>query len=183
MFLIIGLGNPGKKYEKTRHNVGFRVIEKLLNDRLTTVDKKQKFGAEIFETEVTGKKAILAKPQTFMNLSGQTVKSLIRNYKIKTANLVVIHDDIDLPSGKIKVSTNRGSAGHKGVQSIIDALGTKNFTRLRIGIKYHQATIKNVEKFVLQKFTRNEEKTLKDVFRNSTEAIKILLKEKAEKEM
>ena len=118
-----------------------------------------------------------------MNLSGQTVKSLIRNYKIKTANLVVIHDDIDLPSGKIKVSTNRGSAGHKGVQSIIDALGTKNFTRLRIGIKYHQATIKNVEKFVLQKFTRNEEKTLKDVFRNSTEAIKILLKEKAEKEM
>ena len=113
--LIIGLGNPGKKYEKTRHNIGSKAIDELRFLNLKNV--------------------VLTKPQTFMNESGKTVKNLLKNYKTKPDNLIVMHDDIDLPIGKIRIVKNRGAAGHKGVESIIKALGTKNFIRFRIGIQ------------------------------------------------
>jgi len=139
--LIVGLGNPGKKYKQTRHNVGFMVIDAL-------------------KKKISGKNIVLLKPQTFMNNSGKTVKKIIRNLKFEIRNLVVIHDDIDLPLGTIRVSKNVGSAGHKGVQSIIDELGTQNFTRIRIGIQPKPKKPKDVEKFVLQKFTKGEEKII-----------------------
>lgn len=137
MFLIVGLGNPGKKYEHTRHNVGSMVLDALKGVELPN--------------------AILAKPQTFMNNSGKAIKSLYTKYKIQnTKYIIVVHDDIDIPLGKIKVSFGRGSAGHKGVESIIKELGTKNFTRVRIGIQPVKGKPKNVETFVLKNFTSKE---------------------------
>lgn len=133
MIIIVGLGNPGKKYQFTRHNIGFRIIDQL--------------------TPLTLERAVLAKPQTFMNLSGKTVKSLLKTYTLGPKNLIVIHDDIDLPLGKIRIVKNRGAGGHKGVESIIKELASKNFVRFRIGIKPKPYTLtpKTLERFVLRK--------------------------------
>ena len=152
MILIVGLGNPGKKYEQTRHNVGFRVIDELAKQ------KTRKF--------------IIAKPQSFMNNSGKAVKSLTSFYKIKPENLWVIHDDIDLPVGEIKIAKNRGSAGHKGVQSIINELKTKEFNRIRIGICPKTGKPKAVEKLVLQNFTKEEEKLIKEAIEEAIQTIR-----------
>ena len=143
MILIVGLGNPGKKYEKTRHNVGFMVIDELKKKELSN-------------------KVKLLKPEIFMNSSGTAVSNLMSFYKIKPKNLLIIHDDIDLPIGKIRIVKNRGSAGHKGVQSIIKKLGTKDFHRIRIGICPTKSKPKNIERFVLEKFIKSEEKILKN---------------------
>lgn len=150
MILIIGLGNPGKRYKSTRHNIGFQIVDEFSD----------------------GKGVIIAKPQTFMNRSGEAVKALIKFYKIKSENLWVIHDDIDLPVGKIRISKNRGSAGHKGVASIIKKLKTKDFYRIRIGIQPKTGKPKDVEKFVLQKFTKEEEKILKKVTKETIQELK-----------
>ncbi len=163
MFIIFGLGNPGKKYELTRHNVGSKVI-----DELESLDLKN---------------VILAKPQTFMNFSGRLVKKLIQNYKLKIENLVVVHDDIDLPIGKIRIVKNRGAAGHRGIQSIIDTFKTKNFVRIRIGIQPESGKPKNPERFVLQKFAKDEEKILNDVFKKTAEATEMFLEKGLEKAM
>ncbi len=156
MILIVGLGNPGKKFQKTRHNLGFRVIDELKSLNLKNVT--------------------LAKPKTFMNLSGKAVKSLMTKYKVPPLNLWVIHDDIDLPLGKIRISKGRGAAGHKGVESIIRELKTKNFIRFRIGIQPKEFKPKNVEKFVLQKFNKDEEELVKEAIKKTAEAIEFSLK-------
>ena len=149
MTIIVGLGNPGKKYEKTRHNVGFWVIDELAKQ------KTRKF--------------IIAKPQTFMNNSGKAVKAMLDFYKAKPENLWVIHDDIDLLLGEFKISKGQGSAGHKGVQSIIKELSSKDFTRLRVGIqpRFQQGKPRNVERFVLQKFDKKEEMIIKQAIKKS----------------
>lgn len=147
MILIVGLGNPGKEYEKTRHNAGFRAIDELL--------KNKKEGT------------VLAKPQTFMNNSGQAVFDLAKYYKLKPENIWIIHDDIDLPVGSFKMAKNRGSAGHKGVESVIKYLKTKNFNRIRIGICPKTGKPKAVEKFVLQNFTEEEKKLLDKAIKES----------------
>ena len=136
MHLIVGLGNPGKKYEKTRHNAGFMVLDELEKKELPEVR--------------------LLKPDAFMNDSGSAVYRAIKNYKLKAVNLIVVHDDIDIPLGKIKVSKGSGSAGHKGVESIIQALGTKDFTRIRIGILPPEGKPADVETFVLKHFKKEE---------------------------
>ncbi len=138
--LIVGLGNPGKEYKNTRHNMGFIFIDKL-SERLKT-------------------KFITAKPQTFINKSGDAVLALSKSHKIKPENILIVHDDIDILWGNFKFSFGRSSAGHKGVESIIKALKTKNFWRLRIGI---QPTLKkhiSADKIILKKFTSAELKTL-----------------------
>lgn len=152
MFLIVGLGNPGIKYQKTWHNIGFRAVDEI--------PKRNNL--------------VMAKPQSFMNNSGKTVKVLIKHYKLNPENLIIIHDDIDLPLGKFKIQKNRGSAGHKGVQSIIKELGTKNFWRIRIGICPQKGKPKNIEKFVLKKITK-EEKTIKEIIKKTAEAIDFFL--------
>jgi PTH1 family peptidyl-tRNA hydrolase len=192
------LGNPGKKFQKTRHNLGFRVLEEFLKENNFPKFKlSKKFKAEISEGEIFGKKIILAKPQTFMNESGKAVKLLTKTYlpatrlrsrrwqagNLKPKTLFVIHDDIDLPLGEIKISIGRGSAGHKGVQSIIDELGTKNFVRFRVGIMNYELGIKKIEKFVLEKFTKTEEKIVKKLIKKTVEAIEFALKEGIEKTM
>src|SRR3989344_3429851 len=158
MFLIVGLGNPGPKYENTRHNIGSRIIDELEPLNLKNV--------------------VLIKPTTFMNESGKAVKKLIQHLKSNNQNLIIIHDDIDLPLGKIKISIDSGSAGHKGVQSIIDTLGTKDFTRVRIGIRPEPYNLqpKTLDRFVLQKFSKNEKEILKEVISTAVEKIRELLK-------
>ena len=187
MLLIVGLGNPGKKYEKTRHNIGFQVVEAFSEkNNFPGFRISKKFKSEISEGFLNKRKIILAKPQTFMNLSGKGAKLLIAFYELPITNLWVIHDDIDLPLGKIKIVKNRGAAGHRGVESIIKEFGAKNFVRFRIGIKpvsNEQRTMNNVEKFVLEKFNKKEEKTVKEAIKKTVEAIEFALKEGPEKAM
>jgi len=191
MFLIVGLGNPGLKYKFTRHNVGFRVVDELHSSLPSLLLRKNSVIDNL--APLTLKGVVLAKPKSFMNLSGQAVKSLVKKYKIPITNLWVIHDDIDLPLGKIRISKGRGAAGHRGVESIIKELGTKNFVRFRLGIcpkadkpptkNMVRGKPKNPEKFVLQKFTKNEEKIVKQIIKKTAETIEFSLKEGVEKAM
>lgn len=200
MIIIFGLGNPGRKFYKTRHNVGFQVVDKfkIENEFSNWRGRKKDFKALISEGKINNKKIILAKPQTFMNDSGKAVKLLTNFYKITRPGLVVIHDDIDLLLGKIKISKGRGSAGHKGVQSIINELGTlnqnkfgsgqaKDFVRFRVGIRPESCNfstiVENVGEFVLQEFTRNEQKIIKETIEKTCQAIKLMISKGLEKTM
>ena len=133
MKLVIGLGNPGKQYEKTRHNAGFLVIDEVAK-RLNVNISTRKFNALIGETFVNQEKVIFIKPQTFMNLSGESVKPIMNYYNLDSSEIFVITDDLDLPVGKIRLRDKGSSGGQKGIQNIIDHLNTKEFLRLRIGI-------------------------------------------------
>lgn len=156
MNLIIGLGNPGATYQKTRHNLGFRVVEALAKELGLKFTAQKKLFAEIAK----GPSLILAKPQTFMNESGKAFQKLLTTYNLQLTNLIVVHDEIDLPFGKIRLSANAGSAGHQGVASIINAAG-RDFTRLRIGIDNRaKPRIPDTETYVLRNFTAEEEQEL-----------------------
>lgn len=157
--LVVGLGNPGNEYENTRHNIGFIFIDVL---------------AEYLNVSEVGLR--LAKPQTFMNKSGTAVSALSKYYKAKSENILVIHDDIDILWGRYKFSFGRSSAGHQGVESIIKALKTKNFWRLRIGI---QPTVKrhtSADKIILKKFTSAEIKTLNQTIKKAISELERLFK-------
>lgn len=155
--LIIGLGNPGKEYDGTRHNAGFLFIDTL-------------------EDSLKNKKVILAKSQSFMNESGKSIVSLVKYHKVKPENTLIIHDDIDIAWGKFKFSFGRSSAGHKGVESIIKELKTKNFWRLRIGIQPSSAK-KHVraDKIILKKFTSNELKELDKTIKKAASELETAL--------
>jgi PTH1 family peptidyl-tRNA hydrolase len=150
MKLIIGLGNYGKKYEKTRHNYGFFVI-----DEFAKRNDFPEFKSTLFSLLSIKGDIILAKPQTYMNNSGKAVKAIADYYKIEPENIIIIHDDADIDIGKIKEDQNRGSAGHNGIKSIIELLGTKNFKRLRMGI--NNSFNSPLEDIVLKKFNKEEE--------------------------
>lgn len=185
MKIIVGLGNPGKKFVKTRHNLGFRILNNFRKrNKFSNWKEKKKLKAKISEKKIGKKKIILAKPQTFMNDSGKSVKVLTKTYHLNPDSLIVIHDDLDIPLGKMKISKGRSSAGHKGVQSIIDELGTKDFVRFRIGISpinNEQQIMGNM--FVLQKFTKKEEKILKEVAKRACQLLKRIIREGLEKAM
>jgi PTH1 family peptidyl-tRNA hydrolase len=162
MILIVGLGNPGLKFKNTRHNFGFEIVNFIKKQSDFSVwQNKKKLKAKVSQGEIDNQKIILAKPQTFMNSSGQAVKYLVKFYKISLKNLWIIHDDLDLELGKIKIKKDSRSAGHKGIQSIIDELGTKDFNRLKIGIGPKPIKIDS-KKFVLQKFSKNEKEILSE---------------------
>jgi len=170
--IIVGLGNPGEKFKNTRHNLGFEVLDEIQQENgFPEFSFAEKFKAEISQGIINGEKTILVKPQTFMNTSGESVKLLINYYKLKESDLIVIHDDIDIPLGEVKVSGDSGSAGHKGVLSIIDAIGTKDFKRIRIGILPTKGKPSETEKFVLKKFTKKE----KTIIQETIEDIKKLI--------
>lgn len=164
MILIIGLGNPGLKFKNTRHNLGFEILDQFKKEGVFSAwEDKKRLKAKICAGEYEDKKIILAKPQTFMNNSGEAVKLLTAFYKISPIDLWVIHDDIDLEFGKIRVKNESGSGGHKGIESIITLLGTKNFNQLKIGVLNQEKDKIDVKKFVLQKFTKQELEQLKDI--------------------
>lgn len=158
MKLIVGLGNPGKNYKNTRHNIGFAIIDTICqNERFSPWRMEKKYQAEISDGHVVTQTAILAKPQTFMNNSGEAVELLIKYYKIPVSDIMVIHDDLDLPIGTIRISQNASSGGHRGIQSIIDHLQTQAFVRFRFGIAGEEKGAMPEEKYVLQKFSSSEQ--------------------------
>ena len=139
MKLIVGLGNPGKRYERTRHNVGFMILDelhKILKNECEINDWElsKKFNAETAGYSNNGDKIILLKPMTFMNESGQSVGLVAKYYKMISHDIIVVHDDKDLPLGEIKIQSDRGAAGHNGIKSIIQTMGTKSFVRVRVGV-------------------------------------------------
>lgn len=183
MKLIIGLGNPGKRYIKTRHNIGWLILDELVNqEQLITNNQNswqenKKAKALYLKTKINGQPVELLKPQTFMNDSGYSVAQAAKNHNLDVkTDIIVIHDDKDIALGKIKVQIDRSSAGHKGVQSIIQQLGTQNFTRLRVGIaNANQNQMREADKFVLSKFGLLEKKKLKQAINEAVEKIRQLI--------
>ena len=167
-FLIVGLGNPGREYRETRHNVGFMLLDRLtvtLNTRFTRLQSK----ALVASTNYLERKIILAKPQTFMNLSGQSVQGLMHFYKLPLENLLIAHDDLDLPVGAIRIRPDGGSAGQKGMTSTIDRLGTDEFPRLRLGIGRPPGQMEAPD-YVLQDFSKADLTIISETLNRAVEA-------------
>lgn len=163
MKLIVGLGNPGTQYSLTRHNAGFLAIDHFRKD-LGGISCQSAFQAQICELHFGSTKVFFVKPQTFMNLSGQAVKEICDFYKVDAArDVLIIHDDVDLPLGEIRTTSSASAAGHNGVQNIIDSLGSQAFHRLRLGIET-RTDKKNLptEAFVLQRFSDEEQQQLQE---------------------
>ena len=173
MRIVVGLGNPGEKYANTRHNAGFMVIDEILKDYVAGPKYNKKFEAIIYSLD---KNRLLIKPQTFMNISGKTVNRVVNFYKIKPEDLLIVHDDVDLEFSEIKHQFGRGVAGHKGVQSIVDSLGSDQFNRVRIGIGRPKDSTE-VEKWVLQGFSEEKSK-VEELIKKATEITVNWLKEK-----
>jgi PTH1 family peptidyl-tRNA hydrolase len=180
MKLIVGLGNPGRGYANSRHNVGFVCLNHFARTQGIRFDKKQG-KARIGTGEVAGSKIVLAEPQTSVNLSGQSVSRLIKRFNINLNDLIVIHDDLDLPLGKIRIRHGSSSGGHKGIDSIISCLGSQNFTRLRVGIGrpttegFAEISEADIVAYVLSNFTPDEKQIIVQVTPRVSEAILCLL--------
>ena len=184
MMVFAGLGNPGEKYKNTRHNIGFLVLDEFAEkNNFPEFEIKKFFNSAVSEKILNNEGIILAKPLTFMNRCGESLKKLRDEYKIKNEDLFLVHDDIDLPLGKIRISKSRGAAGHKGVESAIKELKTKSFTRLRIGIRPKAGKPKNTERFVIKSFLRDEEETKKEVIKKSGKALEAIISQGTEKAM
>ncbi len=168
MKLIAGLGNPGIEYEKTRHNAGFLLIDRLC-DKLGVRLDKNKCKAQYGIYRHNGEKIIIAKPQTYMNLSGQAVSSLMRFYDVDVKDLIVVHDDLDLPVGKLRLRRQGSSGGQKGMGSIIEQLGTSQINRIRIGISNDKRI--DTKDYVLGRFSKEDEKILDEVLDKGAEAL------------
>lgn len=167
--LIVGLGNPGKQYAKTRHNIGFMIIDYLAEQLGINVDKI-KFKSIIGEGHVGSEKVVLAKPQTYMNLSGEAVLDMAQWYKISPEDILVIYDDMDLPAGKLRLRIRGSAGGHNGMKSIIYLLQTDKFPRLRVGIGRPDANMESAN-FVLGKFTDKEAELVSQAVKKSGEAV------------
>ncbi len=181
MTLIVGLGNPGRKYSKTRHNLGFMVVDKLAQKY--DLDFNEKKDYLISQGNIESKEVALIKPLTYMNLSGKAVREIADEKILKNLpnSLIVIHDDLDLPVGRIKIKKNGSSGGHKGVQSIIDYLGTKNFIRVKIGIGKDQEM--EISDYVLSPFSKEQKAIIKDKVLQAVDSIVTILTEGVDKAM
>lgn len=158
MKVIIGLGNPGHKYEKTRHNVGFMFVDRIVKELKGKITLNQKLRSEIYETNLLGEKVLFVKPITYMNLSGEAVRLIVDYYKVDLDDILVIYDDLDLPTAKIRIRKSGSSGGHKGMQSIINHLHTDQIKRVRIGI---DSPLKDdTIDYVLGKFSKEESKLI-----------------------
>lgn len=165
MKLIIGLGNPGKEYERTRHNIGFWVLDNLCEQwGFPEFSLHKKFDSAISEGLLENKKVMLVKPETFMNLSGTAVRKLMDFYKLTPEDILVIQDEIDLPFGTYRIATDSSSAGHNGIKNIIEHLGTQTFRRIRIGIKPEAGCPEDTHHFVLGQFSSEEQASLENFF-------------------
>jgi len=190
-YIIAGLGNPGEEYEKTRHNTGRIVLEHIRHsNKFTEWNKDKKINALVSNGKAEKNKVSYVMPETFMNKSGAAIVKLVRNAK-QAEQLVVIYDDLDLPMGTFKISFNRGSGGHRGVESVIKNLRTKAFMRIRVGISSVTPTGKlkkpkgenAVLNFIMKPLTLNEEKILKKLSKKINEAVSVFIKEGKEKAM
>lgn len=186
MIAIIGLGNPEKKYKGTRHNLGKEAINFLYkkwkrNYSFSNFKKNKLF--QISKGKIEKEDVFLIKNLTFMNESGKAVKKVIRKLGVGIENILILHDDLDINLGKLKIVKNKGFGGHKGVKSVIKALGTKNFLRIRIGIKPKRKYKEGRKEFVLKKFTNKEKKDIKRVMSKMKKAVELIVKGEIEKAM
>ena len=197
MKLLVGLGNPGEKYEHTRHNLGFQVVEKFLKDVSSAAqgqwESSEKVKSEISVVTIKHEKVILAKPKTYMNNSGMAVVHLSSFYKVEPQDIWIVYDELDLPVGVLKIRFGGAAAGHHGVESIIEKLGTDQFWRFRLGIgvshphtgqearddgKEHtisKQTLKNVDGHVLGKFTTGEQGKVRELIKHGSQALQMAL--------
>jgi len=183
-FLIVGLGNPGSEYENTPHNLGFMVIDRLAESNAIRVSRKEKMslvGLGAIVVRHVEKNVALAKPQTFMNLSGPAVKGLLEKYELQPDGLIVVYDELDLPWGSLKIKPKGSAAGHKGIGSVIGALGTNVITRVRLGI--HPGVPIAGEEFVLRPFKRSQKQEVEEAVGRGAAAVESILAEGVEKSM
>lgn len=177
MFLIVGLGNPGTEYEWTRHNLGFMLIDTLAREESLEV-KRRECGALVARCDLESSATKLVKPQTYMNLSGEAVTCLLRKHGLSTqeASLMVISDDLALPFGKIRIRERGSAGGHNGLKSIIEAVGSTEFIRLRIGIQPDHP-IDDSRRFVLAPISRSDRKAVKEILERSAAAVRAILRD------
>jgi PTH1 family peptidyl-tRNA hydrolase len=181
--LVVGLGNPGETYSETRHNVGFMVVDAVADSFAIVLEKRRRFG-ELFygRGSIDGVETILAKPMAFMNLSGPPVHKIAEYYRILCEDMLVIHDDIDLEFGKLKIKKKGGDGGHKGLRSLVKTFGSGDFVRLRIGVGRSEPRI-SVSDHVLGRFNADEKKVLHPIITNAREAVVTILCKGAEEGM
>ena len=180
-WLIVGLGNPGLRYEKTRHNLGFMLVDRLAREFQTSV-KREECRALIGRAEIENQTVELVKPQTFMNLSGESVNCFLKKTNRSAKKLIVISDDLALPLGSIRVRAKGSAGGHNGLKSIIACLGTDEFIRLRVGIQpEHQ--LRDTKDFVLENFSKTDLIKVEEVLQHSAEAIRAVIGDGVEKAM
>lgn len=175
MKVVLGLGNPGQKYEWTRHNVGFLVVDRIASGNRIAVNRN-KHRSLIGDWQVGEERVLLVKPQTYMNRSGEAVKLLFRYFPVAAQDLVVIHDDLDLPFGRIRIRQRGGAGGHLGVLSILDALGEEEFLRVRVGVGRPPQGMDPTD-YVLKPFDTAEEELLEGVVSRAAQAVETLLQE------
>jgi PTH1 family peptidyl-tRNA hydrolase len=167
MYLIVGLGNPGLSYKKTRHNAGFQALDALAS-RFDIRIKTKGFSALYGEGRIGNERVILCKPQTYMNLSGDAVQSLMHYYKLAPEQLIVLYDDIDLPLGSMRIRANGSAGSHNGMRSVIACVNSENFPRIRIGVGKDESVL--LRDYVLKRPSKAEQKTLDEVFENAADA-------------
>jgi peptidyl-tRNA hydrolase, PTH1 family len=183
--LIVGLGNPGAKYDRTRHNIGFDLIDRLAKRWQISLTEQKRFQGEMGEGVVASQRIRLLKPNTFMNKSGQSVRAVLDWYKLEPQQVLVLYDDMDLPVGKLRIRLSGSAAGHNGMKSLISHLGTQDFPRLRVGIsKATEAGVaKDTISHVLGKFAPDELRILPEVLDMAADAVEMALKQGTEKSM
>ena len=180
MFLVVGLGNPGEEYENTPHNLGFMVIDRLAGSHAIRVSRKENMSL-VGLGGIAGKRVAVAKPQTFMNLSGPAVKGLLERYELKPDRLIVVYDELDLPWGSMRIRLNGSAAGHNGVKSLIGSLGTNEFTRIRLGIDTGSPA--KGAQVVLGQFKRAQKQDVEETVVRAADAVEFILAEGAAQAM
>ncbi|MDI9930656.1 aminoacyl-tRNA hydrolase [Rhodococcus sp. IEGM 1354] len=173
--LIVGLGNPGPQYDKTRHNVGFMVADALAGRVGSSFSSHKKSNSDIVQARLDGRSVVVAKPRTFMNLSGQPVAALARFFSVDPANIVVVHDELDIDFGALRLKLGGGEGGHNGLRSISSHLGTKDYLRVRVGVGRPPGRM-DPASFVLKPFSTPERKDLGVVIEEAADAAELLLK-------
>ncbi|OZE29800.1 aminoacyl-tRNA hydrolase [Rhodococcus sp. 05-2255-1e] len=173
--LIVGLGNPGPPYDKTRHNVGFMVADALAGRVGSSFSSHKKSNSDIVQARLDGRSVVVAKPRTFMNLSGQPVAALARFFSVDPANIVVVHDELDIDFGALRLKLGGGEGGHNGLRSISQHLGTKDYLRVRVGVGRPPGRM-DPASFVLKPFSTPERKDLGVVIEEAADAAELLLK-------
>jgi PTH1 family peptidyl-tRNA hydrolase len=182
MWLIAGLGNPGRRYVNNRHNVGFRCVERIARDHGIRIDARR-LRSRIGTGDIDGSKVVLAKPATFMNLSGEAVAGIMRRYRIPPANLLLVYDDLDLPLGRIRIRERGSAGGHKGMKSVIARVQSQEFARIRVGIApaapdpTAASDRPDAVKYVLTDFSSREKRVMRDVYPVVAEAVRCLITE------
>ena len=172
MYLIVGLGNPGLSYKKTRHNAGFQALDVLADDLGVRV-KTKGFSALYGEGRIGNERVILCKPQTYMNLSGDAVQQLLHFYKLEPERLIVLYDDIELPLGSLRIRANGSAGSHNGMRSIITCVHSENFARIRIGMGKDESLM--LRDYVLKRPSKEEQKTLDEVYLHAADAAKLIV--------